>query len=133
MFSFPEASLRYPEHLHRSHNDYPLAPFHKNIEYSDLSDFAKKCKQTLEGKKTHKARKLTADFSVREKYVLHHANLALYLSLGMELIEVHRVLAFTQEKFLEPFMRYCTDQRKAAKSEFRKGIFKLIANSCFGE
>jgi hypothetical protein len=128
-----EVTLDYPEHLHLWHNDYPLAPLHVNIEWGDLSPFAKKCKQTLDGTHSYKAKKLTSNFMRRENYVIHHANLSLYLSLGMVLVNVRRVLTFTQAKFMADFVNFCAEQRKRATSESRKSIFKLLPNSCYGK
>ena len=128
-----ECTLHYPKKLHKSHNAYPLAPVHIEINYNDLSPFAKQCKKVLDDSETYKATKLSATFADRVDYVIHYMNLALYLQLGMKLVSIKRVLAFNQSAYLEPFMSYCTEERKQAKSEFRKNIFKLIANSCFGK
>lgn len=128
-----ECTLKYPKKLHKKTNAFPLAPLHIDINYKDLSPFAKKCKSVLDNKKSYKARKLSSTFATRENYVCHYMNLKFYLSMGMELVSVRRVISFKQEKFLEPFMNYCADQRKLATSEFRKANFKLIANSIYGK
>lgn len=36
-----EVDLDYPEHLHESHNSFPLAPEHLNINEDMLSPYAK--------------------------------------------------------------------------------------------
>ena len=40
--------------------------------------------------------KLVPNLYDKSDYVLHHRNLQLYLSLGMEVTKVHRVLSFKQ-------------------------------------
>ena len=37
-----EVDLKYPEELHVLHNDYPLAPEKRAIDYDMLSDYCKK-------------------------------------------------------------------------------------------
>ena len=40
--------------------------------------------------------KLVPNLGNKSKYVLYHKNLQLYLSLGMKLVSVHRILKFKQ-------------------------------------
>ena len=40
--------------------------------------------------------------------------------------------AFTQENWMEPFIRFNTEKRKKVKSNFEKDFFKLMNNSVFG-
>ena len=44
--------------------------------------------------------KLVSNFGNKSKYVLHYKNLQLYLSLGMKLVSIHRVLKFNQPDWL---------------------------------
>ena len=46
--------------------------------------------------KTGNVKKLIPNLGNKTKYVLHHRNLQLYLSLGMKLIKIYRVLKFKQ-------------------------------------
>ena len=107
-----EVDLDYPEKLHDLHNDYPLAP---------------------ESMEINKVNKLTPNLNSKTKYVLHHRNLKLYLSLGMELTKIHRVIEFKQSKWLAPYIALNTDLRTEAKNNFEKDFFKLMNNSVFGK
>ena len=128
-----EVDMSYPENLHRSHDNYPLAPETNLIVYDNLSEYSKKALDLCGDTKNYKSAKLTATFFDREKYVVHIKNLQLYLNLGMQLKKIHRILKFKQKKFLEPFISMCTEERKKANSLFEKNQFKKVANSCYGK
>ena len=83
-----EVDLEYPSELHDLHNDYPLAP---------------------ETMKINKVDKLTPNLRNKTKYILHHRNLGLYLSLGLKLTKIHRIIEFKQSKWLAPYIALNTN------------------------
>ena len=66
----------------------------------------------------------------KKKYVVHYRNLHLYLSLGMKLKKVHRILEFNEKPWMEPYIRLNKELRKKAMSAFEKDFYKLMNNSC---
>ena len=128
-----EVTLRYPEHLHLQHNSFPLAPESMEIRGEELSPYASGCLKTLTGKQKYKARKLTATFHERSRYLVHGANLKLYLELGMQLVTIHRGIKFYQEAFIKPYISMCTRRRAEAKTKSRSDIMKGLSNSLYGK
>ena len=127
-----EVDLEYPEELHHLHNDYPLASEKILIADHMLSPYCKGLKDS-ENISIGKVRKLVPNLMNKEKYVLHYRNLQQYLSLGMKLKKVHRVLEFTQKPWMKKYIDFNTEKRKMAKNSFEKDFFKLMNNSVFGK
>ena len=125
-----EVDLEYPDELHEKHNDYPLAPEKLEVQSEWLSEY----QQSLEPTKSSlKVKKLVPNLMSKSKYVLHYRNLQLYISLGMKIKQVHRILEFNQNSWMAPYIKMNTELRKAAKSDFEKDFFKLMNNSVFGK
>ena len=89
-----EVDLDYPEKLHDTVNDYPLAPEERTIN-KELSAYCKRIGKMYNISK--KVSKLVTTLYDKKNYVVHHENLKLYLSLGMKLKKIHQVLKFTNQ------------------------------------
>ena len=56
--------------------------------------------------------KLVPNLRDKVKYVVHYRNLQYYLSLGMKLIKVHRILKFKRSNWLKEYIEFNTEKRK---------------------
>lgn len=64
------------------------------------------------------------------KYKTHNRNLKLYLSVGMKLLCIHRVVAFQQKPRLKSIsISGCAGRQ----TDFAKDFFKLMVNAFFGK
>ena len=127
-----EVDLEYPEELHDLHNDYPCAAEKIKVTDDMLSDYCNEIKNKFKicSGNVHK---LIPTLRDKKNYVLHEENLKLYLSLGLKLKKVHRVLEFDEKPWLKEYIDFNTEKRKEAKNSFEKDFFKLMNNSVFGK
>lgn len=135
-----EVSLGYPKRLHNTHNSLPLAAVRRVISDEELSPYAQHLLRKLHGLSKDdplpnrgKVEKLLTTLEDKEHYVLHYRNLQLYISLGMEIKAIHRILKFTQEAWMKVYIDQNTGLRQKATSTFQKIFYKLMNVSVFGK
>ena len=95
-----EVDLVNADELHELHNDYLLAPEKLEFNHNMLSGYCSSIANEY-GIKIDGINKLVSNLGNKSKYVLHYRNLQLYLSLGMSLVKVHRILKFKQFDWLK--------------------------------
>ena len=99
-----EADLEYPRDLHDLHNDYPLAP---------------------EILKINNMEKLIPNLWDKEKYIVHHENLKLYLELGLKVRKIHRGIKFREEPWMKSYIELNTDLRTKGQMILRRIFLNL--------
>ena len=128
---FSEVDPDYPDELHELHNDFPLAP-EKFAVSSDILSKYKKIADNYEIK-VGDVKKLISNLGNKTNYVVHYRNLQLYLSLGMKLTKIHRVLKFKQSDWMKKYIDFNTKKGMNAANDFEKDFFKLMINSVYGK
>ena len=83
--------------------------------------------------KINKCSKLTSFVQNKENYVIQIRALKNALNNGLIFKKVHRVIQFSQEVWLKPYIDMNTRLRKEAKNDFEKDFFKLMFNSVFAK
>lgn len=129
--AFLEVDLSYKNN-HDEHNDYPLAPESITVPYDYLSKYQRKLLKKHNMKYNEKQSKLIGHFFDRNKYVLHSRNLQYYISNGMSLKHIHRIMVFKQKAWMKDFIEFNISKRAVCETDFEKDFFKLINNACFG-
>ena len=67
---------------------------------------------------------LISNLGNKTNYVVHYRNYQLYLSLGMKLTKIHRVLNSKQSDWMKKYIDFNTDFLN---------FFKLMINSVYGK
>ena len=129
---FLAVDLEYLDELHELHNDYPLAPEKLAVSSDMLSKYCKEIADRYKIK-VGDVKKLIPNLGNKTKYVLHYRNLQLYLSLGMKLTKIHRVLEFKQSDWMKKYTDFNTKKRMNVTNDFEKDFFKLIISSVYGK
>ena len=109
------------------HNDYPLAPVKLAVSQNILLKYCLNIENEY-GIKIAGVNKLVPNLNNKSKYVLHYRNLQLYLSLGMKLTKVHKIIKFKQSDWLKKHILFNKGERRNATNSFEKDV-KLINNS----
>ena len=119
-----EVGIKYRSELLELHNDYPLAPEKLEISQNLLSNYC--CNVANEYEiRIGGVNKLVPNLGNKSIYVLHYRNLQLYLSLGIKLTKVQRILKFKKPDWLKKYIDFNTDKIKNAANSFGKDFFKL--------
>ncbi|XP_022795526.1 uncharacterized protein LOC111334103 [Stylophora pistillata] len=100
------------EELHDRFNEYPPAPVNLLIG---------------------KVHKLTCTLNEKKKYIVHHKALKHYMSLGIEIGKIHRIIRFNEEPWMKEYIDLNTSLRAEAKNDFEKDFYKLMNNAVFGK
>ena len=127
-----EVDPKYPNELHELHNDYPLAPEKRTVTNDILSNYCKSVADKYDIK-VGDVKKLIPNLGNDTKYVVHYRNLQLYLSLGIKLTKIHRVLKFKQSDWMKKYIDFNTEKKKNTTNDFEKDFFKLMINSVYGK
>ena len=127
-----EVDLDYPDSLHNLHKDFPLAPTKEKIESAQLSEYQLSLLDKFDQKRIV-MQKLVQTLNSKKNYTVHYITLKLYVGLGLRVTRVHRVLRFTQSKWMEPYITLNTEMRAKSTNKFQESFFKLMNNSCYGK
>ena len=131
-----EIDLKYPQLLHESHRDYPLAPTKEVVQKDWLSRYQTNISKQMKnnencGTAIGKVKKLLQALHDKTHYIIHYKLLKLYVKLG--LIVTKLIVKIKQELWLEPYITLNTNKRKAAKNNFEGALYKLLINSIYGK
>ena len=75
--------------------------------------------------------KLTPNLMSKKNYVVHYRHLKYYISQGLILKKVQKILKFKQSPWMKPYIDFNTQKRKEANNEADKNLFKLLNNAVY--
>jgi hypothetical protein len=120
-----EVDLEYPKELHDVHNDYPLALEKLKVSSDMLSPYYTRLIEDLNMTNTTTVTKLVPNLNDKSHYVIHYRNLKQYLSLGLRLTKIHKVLGFDQSPWLKSYIDFNTEN-----ANWRPMILRRTFSSC---
>ena len=124
--------MDYPENLHIDHSDYPLATEKIKIKKEWLSPYSSKNANEFDIK-TGIINKLTPNVMPKNNCIVHYRNLKYYLSKGLLLKRMHRILELKQSAWMKPYIDFNTQKRKEETNQADKNHFKLLNNAVYGK
>ena len=124
-----ECDLEYPSSIHKKTKHFSFLPEKKTIKKEDFSPYMTINKP----EKYTPTEKLIMDQTNKQRYFLPYRDLKFYIRHGIRILNVHTVNKFKQSPWLAKYIKYNTEQRKKAKTEFEKHFYKLMSNSFYGK
>ena len=100
--------VEYPKQLHENYNELSFL---------------------VEKMKTGRDEKLVPNLKDKKGYLVHIKALDQALKHGLKLKKVHRVIEFQESRWMKDYIMLNTRLRTAAKNEFEKDFFKLMATA----
>ena len=77
--------------------------------------------------------KLVCDLTNKQKYMIHYRMFKFYTKMGMKVTHNHTIYRFKQSPWLAKYIDHTTRKRIKAKTNFEKGLYKLMNNAFFGK
>ena len=78
-------------------------------------------------------KKLVPNLGNKTNYVVHYRILQLYLSLGMKLTKIHKVLNLKQSDWMKKYIDFNSEKRMNSANDFEIYFLKLMINSVYGK
>ena len=72
------------------------------------------------GIKVADVKQLIPNLGDETNYLPHYINLQLYLSSGMKLTKIHKVLKFKQSDWMKKYINFCTEKGTNAVNSFER-------------
>ena len=127
-----DCDLEYPIDVHDDHSDYPLAPEPMSVKGNMISEHSNKILNLINAKQ-QETEKLIPNLYNKTNYVVHYRNLKFYLSNGMKLTKINKVISFNQGPWMKDYIDFNTKKRAECKFDYQKDFFKLMNNAVFGK
>ena len=124
-----ECDLEYPSSIHQKTKHFPFSPGKKTRKVEDFSHYM----ITNKPEKYKPTEKLIMDQTKKQRYFLHYRELKFYIRHGIRIVNVHTVYKFKQSPWLAKNIKYNTEQRSKAKTEFEKHFYRLMNISLYGK
>ena len=130
-----EVDFEYPDEIHELMSDYPVGVERRCVNEDELSNMQVDL-ATANG--LHRCvnknmPKLLGTLHPKQNYTIHYMNLKLFVSLGVKVTAVHRIMTFTQSNWLAPYIDLNTQKRKSSSNSFVKKLVKLLNNAIYGK
>lgn len=119
-----------PDELHDKLNDIPPCPDSLDIDHKMASSTTRRHRATRFGDAyvAPTQQKLAPNLFNKEGYIGHITAMKKWMELGVKITRIIKVLAFDQRPWLEPYIKFNTEKRMAADSDFKRSFYKLMVS-----
>jgi hypothetical protein len=128
-----EVDLEISPEDHDKMCEYPPAPLSRCVHPDEMSATYQQplISELGLGPSIFRTPKLIADLHNKTNYIAHYSVLKQYISMGVKITRVHKVLKFKQSKWMKKYIDFNTEKRSQATSDFEKNFWKLMTNRSY--
>lgn len=130
---FLEVDISFPSNIHDKLNSYPLAPYVRQVESTEVSRSQDILIDVLNSRSSLRFSRLIADLLPRKNYICHYRSLQHYIELGAVVDFVHKGVSYIQCDWLKPYIEFNTLKRQNSRSTLEKSFWKLANNCLYGK
>ena len=130
---FIECDLLFPDETHDIFNSFPPAPALMPIAETMLSPELRAFMRRHGLGGGGAVQRLTPTLYPRSRYIVYGLLLGLYVSIGVKVGCIHRVLRAEQEPVFRPYLEFCSTKRAEAASKFLARMYKLMQVQLYGK
>jgi DNA polymerase type B, organellar and viral len=123
----------FPEDVHDKLSDLPPCPVKRVVLESEISPYSRSLNDRYHALHDDVSEKLLCTLEPRVKYKVHYRLLHLYMKLGFQVTQCHRVLQFQQRDWIASFITSNVRKRQMAGNDFERDLHKLVMNSNYGK
>ena len=121
-----QVTLKFPPHLWHLFSEFPPLPARRTTNPEEWSEYMTKSAVEHSQKADRERQvKLVGALDDLVNYPIHCRQLALVLSLGVEMVALHKAIKFSQSYWLKFYVQQNQMLRQQSNDPFTKNFFKL--------
>ena len=126
---FVEVDFLYPFKRKEKTKNFPFAPENKTSNLDEFTPYLNENKPIT----YRQTKKIICDWNDKKNYLTHYRMLKFYVRHEMVLDNVHEIISFRQNIWLENYTLFNTQKRNLESNDSEKYFYKILNNAFHGK